>query len=223
MIELEPVNNVEASERVAMAPLELDLDNKYVHDFHLNFDYCIVLPVVQKVGFGYEFTPFAKELISRLQSADVIYFAYLSVRKDSLFVLLRCNLYTLQNMAERSKLMMLLDPEVAEAMAAQGDELAGIAPFTIPHDVYVSKYEPFEAIYSRYFKHVHQDLFWRPNGLLDPFRSVIRLKLTLRVLQSPANQGNSTSRSQRLFLLIYMLWFNSIYLRRMWTRYTISS
>lgn len=164
-------------------------DEYYAEEFHLNFDYCIVFPIIQKIGSGYDLTDSTKDILKRLRHAGIIFFPYLSVDKDELIVLLRASLSTLKEYATTCKFQMILDPDIASKMALEGDEANGIKPFSIPHNTSFSSIPPFVYIYGRFDLNVPQELYWKPPRMNDPFRLIIRLKLTRMLLQAPYSDG----------------------------------
>jgi hypothetical protein len=111
---------------------------EYIPDFHRNFDYCLVFPLVIKIGYGYELTQESVELTVKLKKLGAILFPYLSFQKDELFVLIRFPVDKLKRFAEKSEFVFALDPVVAEEKAAEGNEELKIAPIEIPFDKKIS-------------------------------------------------------------------------------------
>lgn len=162
---------------------------EYIPDFHRNFDYCLVFPLVIKIGFGYELTQQSVELMLKLKKLGAILFPYLSVQKDELFVLVRFPLSKLRSYAEKSKFIFPLDPTVVEDMAIAGNEDSKIAPILIDYRSSEDKYHPFLYMYGRYSTEIDEGLYWRPPETDNPFRPIVRIKLTKNIIQGPLRLG----------------------------------
>jgi len=162
---------------------------EYIPDFHRNFDYCLVFPLVIKIGYGYELTQESVELTVKLKKLGAILFPYLSFQKDELFVLIRFPVDKLKRFAEKSEFVFALDPVVAEEKAAEGNEELKIAPIEIPFDKKISSYHPFLYMYGRYSSDVDEALYWRPEGVDHPFRPIVRIKLTKLIMQGAPRIG----------------------------------
>jgi hypothetical protein len=88
---------------------------------------------------------------------------------------------------------MALDPIVSEDMCIEGDKKNKIAPILIPFDDKKKgfKYHPFLYMYGRFSLDVPEKLYWRPEEENDPFRLIIRIKLTKNIIQGPMRLGGA--------------------------------
>ena len=166
---------------------------EYADDFHKNFDYCLVFPLNIKIGYGYELTKESVEITMKLKSIGAIVFPYLSVQKFELFLLIRFPTEILKKYAHDTNFIMALDPIVAEDMCIEGDKKHKIAPILIPFDDKKKgfKYHPFLYMYGRFNLDVPEELYWRPEDEKDPFRLIVRIKLTKNIMQGPVRLGGA--------------------------------
>lgn len=108
------------------------------------------------------------------------------------FVLIRGAMSRIQLKAEAIGFKLLLDPTRAEQAASRGNPTYNVAPFDISHDPSHSKFQPFEYIYAPYVQDEDlQDLYWRPEGSTNPFRSTVRLRLLMKIIEEGEGSGGA--------------------------------
>ena len=106
-----------------------------------------------------------------------------------MYCLLKCPLPVLRKFASVINYEMLLDEHVAQHLAATGDSERQIKGFTIPHDVTVTTYRPFEEIFGKYDMNLSESLYWRPEGFTHEMRPYIRLMLLKYFVEGKNKDG----------------------------------
>ena len=77
-------------------------------------------------------------------------YAYYDADKLKIFVLVRFPLIKLILFADTSSFKMLLNPILLEAKCKLGDAENKIKPFSIGHDASITKFGPYDHIYTKY-------------------------------------------------------------------------
>jgi Calcium-activated chloride channel len=113
-------------------------------------------------------------------------------------VLIRFPVDVLRKYAFNSQFTMALDPLVCEDKCAEGDKGRLIAPIFIPYDEKTCKYHPFLYMYGKYVPTVPEELYWKPEEASDPFRPILRIKLTKLLIQGPVGLGGGNLLLSRL-------------------------
>jgi len=166
---------------------EINNDNKDKIDeketIHNKYELCLVFPIDKNIN---DVTEEASKVIDKLIKAIGKKYTYIfdSSTSSKRYVLLRGGLKRLGPFAESIKYRMLLDSENTKTKLLEGDPANGIESINILHDDMITKIEPFEYIYARYLNDSNmQSIYWKPQEMAHPFRSNIRLRLLLRLIQ----------------------------------------
>eukprot|EP00604_Paraphysomonas_vestita_P002458 CAMPEP_0174818240 /NCGR_PEP_ID=MMETSP1107-20130205/886_1 /TAXON_ID=36770 /ORGANISM="Paraphysomonas vestita, Strain GFlagA" /LENGTH=612 /DNA_ID=CAMNT_0016029841 /DNA_START=325 /DNA_END=2163 /DNA_ORIENTATION=+ len=87
---------------------------------------------------------------------------------------------------------MLLDRDELKKRANAGDAEKGIASFDIRDEPDATSIKPYDFIWGEYTtEEQFQALFWRPSGSNTPIRELVRLKLSLLLLEAPHFKGGA--------------------------------
>lgn len=112
-------------------------------------------------------------------------------------MLIRTPLEKLRAFAESIDYTMKLDPSVVKRKIETGDPELNIAGRVIEHRPDITPLEPYQFIYGKYSTKVDESIYWRPEGSTNPFRSMIRLKLSTVMLESRVPDGSQNLKIRR--------------------------
>jgi hypothetical protein len=152
------------------------------------YDYCMVFQVDENTGGMSRYT---YRVIRKMRQHGLDLFLFYSRRKSHIFVMIRLSLERLRSLADQLEFKMLLDEKKLEEIAKQGNSEMNIAPIDILHDPEESYIRPYEMIYAKYRDELTEDLYWRPERLIHPFRESVRLKLTQILIESKPTDGSN--------------------------------
>ena len=167
----------------SVAPVPLSAEPQ---DSEANFDYCMVFSCPN----GQDFSDLNQCYVKMLQDLGLTVKIIYNSSHSLAFALIRCPTNVLRSFAERIEFDFLLDDVVLQKLY-DGRE--------IPHKPQETKLKPYEHIYGKYCNAVHikEEIYWRPTGLSDPFRDLVRLKLTLMLIESKPLDGGQNMKIQK--------------------------
>ena len=160
-------------------------------DIHNKYELCLVFPIDKATN---DVSDEASQVIDKIiHTVGKKYtYTFTSSNGKKRMLLIRCGISRLGPFAEKIKYRLLLDPNNAKAKALEGDPVNGIDSISILHDDSITSIEPFDYIYSPYVTDPSmQSIYWRPSELSHPFRSNVRLRLLLRLIQGDKLHGGA--------------------------------
>lgn len=148
------------------------------------YDLCIKCPYNQENN---DISPEIVEFInglSKIIGPHYIY-GYVSEYDQQFTILIRAGSKFLYQKAIQESWELLLDPEICNLLAIQGNPDYFIQPFFIPHNPRVSSIPPFQYIYAPYVKDsLLRNLYYCKFGKDSPFDKNLRLKMLMTLLKS---------------------------------------
>jgi hypothetical protein len=167
--------------------------SNWVRDLASDYDYCIVFPANKG-----EFTERGVGYIHKMRALGYELFIYKNINhKHEIFVLIRTKIEKLRAFADNGDYPLLLDPKEVEERLKQGSKEDGIEGVEISHMPEVTPFRPYEMIYAKYSRNVDEKLYYREQDLDNPFRELIRLKLTAMILESRPPGGGQNLKIRR--------------------------
>jgi hypothetical protein len=167
--------------------------NYWLHDLASDYEYCLVFPAENG-----NFTEKGRGYIQTFRKLGFELFIYKNLNAlQEIYVLLRTPLEKLRAFADNLDFLMLLDAKEVEDCITNGDSEEGISSRDISHMPEVTRYRPFEKIYGRYSRQVPETLYYHEYGATDPFRELVRLKLTSMIMESKPSDGSQNLKIRR--------------------------
>jgi len=157
---------------------------------HLQYDFCLVFACENN-----DFTAGGKACLDVLRhelNMEVSAYKGRGLRQH-IFVLVKVPIEVYQKFAELINYRLLLDKVVVREYLERGNREKGINSAMIPHDLTLTTYQPWELIYGRYSSQVDDCLYWREEGQEHSFSEMIRMKLSLLLMQSKVGKKSVIS------------------------------
>jgi len=181
---IEPPPSLYVSDPNAQFPLILECDDK--SDKADEYDLCMVFDVEKgTTNLPQHAINFCRKMVDN--GLDI--YLFYGIQKLHVFVLIRANFDLLRETADEVEYTMTLDPDRLQVIIEKGDKEAGIAGATIPHEPAESFLKPYEYISAKYRSELDEELYWRPDGMSHPFRSSVRTKLSLILVDKKPKVG----------------------------------
>ncbi len=173
--------------------------NAWVRDLASYYDYCLVFP--SAAYSNGQFTVIGTSYIHTLRKLGFELFIYKNLKPTSeIYVLIRSQVDKLRAYADNCDYRMLLDPVQIEECLLHGNMEEHIQPVEIAHMPEITKLRPFEKIYGRYSRNIPESLYYHEEGENDPFRELIKLKLTSMIMNSRPADGSKPLKIRRFIL-----------------------
>jgi hypothetical protein len=173
---------------------DLALESDWVRDFANDYDFCMVFPAENGT-----FSEKGKRCIASLRKLDFELFAYRGSKPHlEIFVLVRAPYDKLRAFADNIDFSLKVDPVMAQKLMERGNKEAKIAPVFIRHRPDIVPFAPYEHIHAKYSRSVSEKLYWREPGDDDPFREIIRLKLSALLLETRDHNGSAYFNLRRM-------------------------
>jgi hypothetical protein len=150
------------------------------------FDCCLVFLVDHKELDG--ISVFAKRYIRKLVMNGLNIFIYSNGIYN--FILIKAAIDKLRQVADSLQYKFLLNSNILQQIAENGDQEIGIRPIHINHDPKQSHLTPYQYIYAKYRLDLPEELYEKQTELNHPFRSSIRFKLVLAMIVSKPSDGS---------------------------------
>jgi hypothetical protein len=150
------------------------------------FDCCLVFLVDHKEPDG--ISVFAKRYIRKLVMNGLNIFIYSNGIYN--FILIKATIEKLRIIADSLQYKLLLNSEILQKIAENGDPEIGIRPIYINHDPKQSHLTPYQYIYAKYRRDLPEELYEQQPEVNHPFRSSIRFKLVLAMIVSKPSDGS---------------------------------
>lgn len=150
------------------------------------YDCCLVFCVDKLETDGISI--FAKRYIRKLVMNGLDIFIYTNGYYN--FILIKASLDQLRYTADKLQYKFLLNSNILQKIAENGDEEVGIHPIHIYHDEYQSHLTPYQYIYAKYRLDLPEELYSPHQDFNHPFCSSIRFKLVLAMIVSKPADGS---------------------------------
>lgn len=173
-------------------------------DFAFEYDYCVVFPVNEMSGY---LTDLGHHYVQKLKRLGIELWGFKSKSGKEIFALIRAPINTLRNFADDTTHKMLLDPVKLKELANAGNPEKNIAPFDVPDNKAIVKFDPYQFIYGEYSKNVAEELYYRNEEEDHPFDPLTRLKLTALIIESKPKAGGEPLKIRRYLRTKAMLGF----------------
>eukprot|EP01041_Mallomonas_annulata_P011583 gene11583-24224_t len=187
-------------------------------DLASEYDYCMVLKAVILNGRDLDLDEHGKLYVNILLSMGLDLFIYSCSERASAYVLIRTPLELLRAYSDKIDFPLLLDPNRLKEEAARGDEKNNISPIAIRHDPNESTINPYDYIFASYKNNqtqsqydINDELYWRPQGQNHPFTEIIRLKLTLMLIEEKPAIGRESIKIQKFIQKGHILSFFALH------------
>jgi hypothetical protein len=159
-----------------------------------NYDYCVVFRRQDysnnKIKSTYndrdEISEIGKVYLDHLTLVGINWILVSSLSKKYIYILLKAKIHVLHQLAMDLEYQLLLDPNVLKEIAEAGDVENGILPIKIQHVPQESHLFPYEHIYAPYRRDpdLNPAVYWKPPNLDNPFRELVRMKLTKLLIET---------------------------------------
>ncbi len=168
--------------------------NYWIRDLASSYDYCLIFPANEHGHFTHDGTLH----IQTLRKYGFELFIYKNIKaKEEIFVLVRAPLEKLRAFADNIDYSMLLEEKMIEECMKAGNAEENIKPVEIVHRPEITHYRPYERIYGRYSRNVPETIYFHEEGEDNPFRELVKLKLTGMIMESRPADGSQNFKIQR--------------------------
>ena len=107
-----------------------------------------------------------------------------TTQRPDVYMLVRVPVESLRKYGNEIEYKLLLDSKELKKLIERGNPDRKIVPHDIPNnDPKRTKVGPYEFIYAKYTSIVPEILYWRPEGMGNPFRNSIRLKMAALLME----------------------------------------